>query len=142
MSASICSYQHGGREQNLALALIVSTPARWYRDDDRYWLGGVLYNNPDDPDPFVHKRYGFGWTINFGHPVGKLFMLFMLLLVLLPVILALLGVHLTPMGCHPSGCYPGHKKSTEQVIRRHVIPLKVGGPAVKSGVSRRDSCGC
>lgn len=77
-----------------------------FRDDDRYWLGGLFYYNPDDPDPLVPKRFGFGWTMNFGHPAGKVFMLVILAMILLPVVLALLGVHLTPVGCHPSGCYP------------------------------------
>ena len=36
-------------------------------DDDRYWKLGMIYYNPDDPSFFVEKRYGIGWTINFGH---------------------------------------------------------------------------
>lgn len=75
-----------------------------YRDDDRYWYGGLFYYNPDDPDPFIPKRFGFGWTVNFGHPVGKLFLLVMLAMILLPVMLAVLGIHLAPVGCHPSNC--------------------------------------
>ncbi len=75
-----------------------------YRDDDRYWYGGIFYNNPDDPDAFVPKRYGLGWTINVGHPLGKFVMIVILLLALLPLILAILGVHLPAVGCHPSGC--------------------------------------
>lgn len=31
-----------------------------FRDDDRYWVGGFFYNNPDDPAMFVPKRYGLG----------------------------------------------------------------------------------
>ena len=27
-----------------------------FRDDDRYWYGGVFYNNPDDPALFVPSR--------------------------------------------------------------------------------------
>lgn len=76
-----------------------------FRNDERYWLGGLFYYNPDDPNPLVPKRFGFGWTVNFGHPFGKLFLLIILALILLPVVLAVLGVHLTPVGCHPSGCY-------------------------------------
>ncbi|HEX9133413.1 MAG TPA: DUF5808 domain-containing protein [Ktedonobacteraceae bacterium] len=77
----------------------------FFRDDDRYWYGGLLYNNPEDPAAFVPKRYGLGWTVNFGHPQGKLFLIAMLLL---PLVIALLGTLFpgTPsFGCHPSGCH-------------------------------------
>jgi uncharacterized membrane protein len=67
-----------------------------YRDDERNWLGGVVYYNRDDPDVLVPKRYGWGWTVNFAHPAGKVFLAFMLLLILLPVLLLLLGVQLPP----------------------------------------------
>ncbi len=46
-----------------------------FRDDDRYWYGGFFYNNPDDPAVFVPKRYGLGWTMNFGHPQARLVLL-------------------------------------------------------------------
>lgn len=36
-----------------------------HRDDDRYWKGGLIYYNPDDPAFLVEKRFGVGWTINF-----------------------------------------------------------------------------
>ena len=75
-----------------------------YRDDDRYWFGGLIYFNPDDPDPFVPKRYGFGWTVNFAHPAGKVILAVLIGMILLPIVLIVLGVHLTPVGCHPSGC--------------------------------------
>ncbi|QHT59292.1 DUF1648 domain-containing protein [Paenibacillus lycopersici] len=36
-----------------------------------HWLaGGGLYYNPRDPAVFVPKKYGIGWTVNFGRPVG------------------------------------------------------------------------
>lgn len=38
-----------------------------HRDDDRYWRAGVIYVNPDDPNWFVPKRFGYGYTINLGH---------------------------------------------------------------------------
>jgi uncharacterized membrane protein len=86
------------------------TPAM-YRDDDRYWYGGFFYNNPDDPEPFVPKRYGMGWTVNFGHPAGKLILIGILLLgLVLPLVVTLLGVFFPGLihsyGCHPSGCHP------------------------------------
>ena len=83
-----------------------------FRDDDRYWYGGFLYNNPDDPAMFVPKRFGLGWTLNFGHPRAKLFLITMLVLVLVlvlvpPLVVALLGggsIHSS--GCHSFGCQP------------------------------------
>lgn len=75
------------------------------RDDDRRWLGGIIYYNPDDPEPLVPKRFGWGWTVNFGHPFGKVFLVVMVALVLLPVVLAIFGVNLPAVGCHPSGCH-------------------------------------
>jgi uncharacterized membrane protein len=81
------------------------TPAI-FRDDDRYWYGGVFYGNPDDPDLFVPKRSGLGWTMNFGHPQAKLVLIAMLLLPLVLLILTVLISGTAPIGCHPSGCYP------------------------------------
>lgn len=40
------------------------------RDDDRFWKGGLLYVNRADPAVFVPKRFGIGWTLNFGNPVA------------------------------------------------------------------------
>ncbi|MGK4579171.1 DUF1648 domain-containing protein [Kitasatospora sp. HPMI-4] len=40
-----------------------------HRDDDRYWrCGGLVYVNRQDPAVFVAKRFGIGWTVNFGNP--------------------------------------------------------------------------
>jgi uncharacterized membrane protein len=76
-----------------------------YRDDERYWLGGIIYNNPDDPDLIVPKRFGYGRTLNIGQPLGKLIIIGPLLL---PVVLGLLSLlfpgSITSYGCHPSGC--------------------------------------
>ena len=78
----------------------------FYRDDDRYWYGGFFYNNPDDPAMFVPKRYGLGWTVNFGNPKGRLFFIGTLLI---PLVIALIGVIVSgghPTGCHTFGCTP------------------------------------
>ena len=81
-------------------------PSVVYREDDRYWFAGVFYNNPDDPEPFVPRRYGFGWTVNFGHPVGKLVLFAILLLgLVVPLVVALFPGFLPSSGCHPSGCH-------------------------------------
>ncbi len=74
------------------------------RDDDRYWYGGLFYYNPDDPAPFIPKRYGWGWTVNFGHPMGKLFLAIMVAMILLPIVLSVFFPNLPSYGCHPSGC--------------------------------------
>jgi uncharacterized membrane protein len=39
-------------------------------DDDRYWKGGLVYFNKEDPSLFVEKRFGIGWTINFMRPMS------------------------------------------------------------------------
>jgi uncharacterized membrane protein len=77
-----------------------------FRDDDQYWYGGIFYNNPDDPAVFVPKRYGLGWTVNFGRPLGKLFLIGTLLLPLVLLILTVLISGTASIGCHPSGCHP------------------------------------
>nr|UWI51501.1 DUF5808 domain-containing protein [Clostridioides difficile] len=41
-------------------------------NDEKYWMAGIIYNNPNDPSLMVDKRFGIGWTINFGNPIGKI----------------------------------------------------------------------
>ncbi|MFI9382566.1 DUF1648 domain-containing protein [Kutzneria sp. NPDC052558] len=41
-----------------------------HRDDDRNWVGGIIYRNADDPSWFVQRRFGVGWTVNFGNPAA------------------------------------------------------------------------
>ena len=55
------------------------------RDDDKYWKAGIIYYNPDDPAIFVEKRFGVGWTFNFGNKIA-LFLAFALI-ILIPVAL-------------------------------------------------------
>lgn len=55
--------------------------------DNRYWKWGVFYINRDDPAIMVEKRFGLGYTINFGNRkavvllVGFLVLLFALVVV-------------------------------------------------------------
>lgn len=51
-------------------------------DDDQYWKGGLFYINKNDPSIFVEKRFGVGWTLNFGHPIGYLIILAPIILIL------------------------------------------------------------
>ena len=59
-----------------------------FRDDERYWLGGLFYYNPDDPDLFVPRRFGIGQSLNFGHPRASWFLIGMLVVMLLLTILS------------------------------------------------------
>ncbi|WP_099364354.1 DUF1648 domain-containing protein [Fredinandcohnia onubensis] len=52
-------------------------------DDDRHWVGGLFYVNKSDPSIFVEKRFGVGWTINFGNPIGYFIILIPLALIIL-----------------------------------------------------------
>ena len=52
-------------------------------DDDQYWKFGVFYVNKNDPSIFVEKRFGVGWTINFGHPLSYVIMVVPLALILI-----------------------------------------------------------
>jgi uncharacterized membrane protein len=45
-----------------------SRPPIGDRTEDRYWKGGFLYVNSQDPALIVEKRFGIGYTLNFGHP--------------------------------------------------------------------------
>ncbi|WP_457945961.1 DUF1648 domain-containing protein [Pseudarthrobacter sp. alpha12b] len=57
-----------------------------HRDDDKYWRGGLIYINRDDPTLLVPRRFGLGWTLNFGDPRAAM---------LLAGIVALIGVVIT-----------------------------------------------
>ena len=37
-------------------------------DDDKYWRGGLFYLNHQDHALLVPRRFGLGWTLNFGNP--------------------------------------------------------------------------
>jgi uncharacterized membrane protein len=53
----------GGRHPNARVAS---------RDDDRLWKAGLIYVSRADPAVIVPARVGFGWTLNFGNPLGWL----------------------------------------------------------------------
>ena len=47
-----------------------------YTDDDKYY-GPFFYNNPNDKSFMVDKRFGIGTTINIAHPMAKVFITIM-----------------------------------------------------------------
>ncbi len=56
------------------------------RTPDSAWKWGLIYVNAQDPAFLVEKRFGVGYTFNFGHPIAWLLLA---LLVGIPVVLAL-----------------------------------------------------
>jgi uncharacterized membrane protein len=40
------------------------------RTADQYWKAGLFYVNPEDPALFIEKRFGIGYTMNFGRPAS------------------------------------------------------------------------
>jgi len=64
------------------------------RMNDRYWKLGALYVNPQDPSFFVEKRFGVGWTINFGNRWGVIALVGLLAVVVLaPILIVVLRAH-------------------------------------------------
>jgi uncharacterized membrane protein len=57
-----------------------------HRDDDKYWRGGLFYINRDDHALMVPRRFGLGWTVNFGNPGAAM---------LLAGVVALIGLLIT-----------------------------------------------
>ena len=55
------------------------------KDDDLYWRGGVVYINSKDARWLVPKRFGVGYTLNFGHP-GTI------ALIILPFVIILVAI--------------------------------------------------
>lgn len=54
---------------------------------DRCWRAGMFYVNPNDPAVLVEKRFGIGYTLNFGRPAAWLLMAFILAVVILPLVI-------------------------------------------------------
>lgn len=63
------------------------------RNDDCYWKLGAFYYNPEDPALFLAKRFGIGWTLNFGHWISWIILLG--LLIGLPLLTQLISKVLT-----------------------------------------------
>jgi uncharacterized membrane protein len=76
---------HGGWRTTAGEKAVV--PPVGDRTPDRCWKGGLIYYNPDDPSLWVEKRFGIGWTTNFGHPGAWFILGGFLLLGILPFLL-------------------------------------------------------
>ncbi len=56
------------------------------RDDDAFWKGGILYINRKDPSLFVPKRFGIGFTVNFGRPAAWIIVAALCIVIILSVV--------------------------------------------------------
>lgn len=61
------------------------------RTPDQCWRAGMFYVNPDDPAILVEKRFGIGYTLNFGHPAAWLLTALILAVVILPLLIGFLS---------------------------------------------------
>ena len=52
-------------------------------EDDRCWIGGLFYYNPEDKHTIVQKKVGVGTTMNLATPIGKGSMILSALLLVL-----------------------------------------------------------
>ena len=68
-------------------------------DEDRYWIAGQFYYNPNDSHLTKESRIGVNTTINMAHPVGKILTIFLVLCLLcLPLTSAwMIGEEFTPI---------------------------------------------
>ncbi len=58
-----------------------------YSDDDDYWLGGILYYNPNDSHIIINNRVGTGSTLNLATKTGKIFFIINILIFISVIIL-------------------------------------------------------
>ena len=52
------------------------------------WKAGIFYSNRDDPALFVPKRFGIGYTLNFGNSWSWAVLALIVLLVAAPIFFA------------------------------------------------------
>jgi len=57
---------------------------------------GPFYANPDDPALFVPKRYGIGYTLNFGNPLCWIVVALILAILSVPLILTAMHIRELP----------------------------------------------
>ena len=58
-----------------------------YRDDDKYYIGGMFYFNPSDPSNIVTKRMGNGLDFNYAHILGRTILLITLGIMIAPIVI-------------------------------------------------------
>jgi hypothetical protein len=61
------------------------------RPPDDHWRG-IFYSNREDPELLVPKRYGVGYTLNFGNPWSWAVLALIVAMVALPIVLSVMSV--------------------------------------------------
>jgi uncharacterized membrane protein len=59
------------------------------RTPDECWKAGMFYVNRDDPALLVEKRFGIGYTLNFGRPAAWVLMALLIGMALIPLLAGL-----------------------------------------------------
>ena len=73
------------------LAVLISVFGRAQAPPPDGWKG-IFYYKPDDPALFVPKRYGIGYTLNFGNSWSWVVLALILAMVALPIGLSIASV--------------------------------------------------
>lgn len=63
------------------------------RTPDQCWKAGMFYVNPDDPALLVEKRFGIGYTLNFGRPAAWLLIAATIGVAVAAALIGLLSTH-------------------------------------------------
>ena len=73
--------------ENSRLNKLIQTEANEYSQpsSDNEWLWGLFYFDKENPDIFIEKKYGVGWTVNFARPATWIFLILVIFLPLLPL---------------------------------------------------------
>lgn len=73
------------RTRRVQETLTAESGKNWYVDEDDYWLGGVVYYNPNDSRLLINSRVGVNTTFNLAKTSGKVLAgLVVLLLLAMP----------------------------------------------------------
>ena len=70
-------------------------PPGTHREDstpDRCWKAGIFYVNREHPALFVEKRFGIGYTLNFGNRWSWAVLALICVLALAPIVLTVLSI--------------------------------------------------
>lgn len=93
LAGVLVSYQAASRWARRTAVRSGVSPTADEQEEEKLWIAGILYNNPDDPHVLVPKRdgAGTGLTVNVGNRRGRAaVVIFLLLFVALPLVFGLI----------------------------------------------------